>query len=94
MAWTPDKNELLYQMLKERYSVEGNLTDLKQWNLARNWTKIIDKFVTDKEKQLILNDLIDDKVIYIDNNITATSDTGVSLGIQKTTLLTNKELVP
>lgn len=94
MAWTPEKNELLYQMLKERFSVESNIDQIKKWNLARSWTAIIDPIVLKEQKQKILNELISDKIVYIDNKITDTTGTGTSLVDLKTTLLGNQEITP
>ena len=91
MAWTISKNELLYQMLRERVDVERTVGSAKEWGLTRSWINLVDLNVSDAQKQLILNGLIDDKIVYVEKTILSMSTTGTSLGAEKTKLLTNKE---
>lgn len=94
MAWTPEKNVLLYQMIKERFGVESNINDIKQWGITTTWTAIFDKYITEKQKQSILNDLIEDKIAFIDKSVVDHTSTTDALNSLKSTLLSDKEVVP
>lgn len=65
MAWTTTKQQVIQDLLNERIVVEANAQQAEEWALTRTWMGIINSHVTDEIKQNILNDLIDDKTIYL-----------------------------
>ena len=90
MAWTPEKNILLRNLFYERLYVEDSQS-WYLWKASRSWTQIFNNNVTNTQKQLMLNDLIDDKVLYMNNTITATQTSSTQLVGARDALLTNKE---
>lgn len=91
MAWTNDKNILLRDLLNERIGVENSVTQSASWELTRSWIQILNAYVTNAQKQLVLNDLIDDKVAYLNRRITFQSSVPINTTTERDTLLTNKE---
>jgi hypothetical protein len=89
VAWNQTKQNVLRDLLQERVQVEQYASTYDEWGLTRSWISIINSYVTDTIKQNILNDLIDDKVAYLQSQqnvksaeITALQDTitqGLSL---------------
>ena len=60
-----EKLLLLRNLLRERMAVESNMAVLQEWGLTDSWEDILNTHVDNTSKQLILNDLIDDKVVYL-----------------------------
>ena len=94
MAWTPEKNNLLYKMLKKRFSLEGNINEWISGGVTRSWTEIVDKNLLDDQKQRILNDLIDDHLVRLEKSIASLMTNTSALNDEKTTLTSNKEVLP
>jgi len=91
MAWTPDKAVLLGNLFRERLVVENDPDLVLQWGLTRSWANILNQNVTDASKQLILNELIDDKIIYLNNVSDNASAIITNAGTDIVDLNTNKE---
>lgn len=82
MAWTETKQSLIRDMLQERVQVESNRGLSEEWGITRSWMEIINSYVTDAIKQNILNDLIDDKIAYL--QIIQASNTSQNASLQNT----------
>jgi len=91
MAWTPDKAVLLGNLFRERLVVENDPDLVLQWGLTRSWANILNQNVTDASKQLILNELIDDKIIYLNNVSDNASAIITNAGTDIVDLNANKE---
>lgn len=65
VAWNSTKQSVIKDLLQERVRVESSPSVIEDWDLSRTWMQIINSHVNDAQKQLILNDLIDDKVHYL-----------------------------
>jgi len=61
--WTTDKDSALAELLQERIMLERNIQDfIKAGHTELTTTKIL-KYLDEKEKQLLLNALVDEKVV-------------------------------
>lgn len=65
VAWNDTKQSVLRELLMERVYVEKHPELAIKWGLTTTWMGIINAYVTDAIKQSVLNDLIDDKVAYL-----------------------------
>jgi hypothetical protein len=65
MAWTQSKQDLLKNLLTERVRVEQSPEAVANWGITVGWMQILNTYVTDAIKQNVLNDLIDDKIAYL-----------------------------
>jgi hypothetical protein len=91
VAWTPEKNQLLGNMFRERLSVEGDVSSFQEWGLTRSWANILNTHLDDVTKQLILNDLIDDKLDYLTVRANQASASVTAIGLEVIDLTSNKE---
>lgn len=89
MAWTKDKVDLFASILIERIGAEQSVA--RDWVITQTWINVFEKHIPPDIFQKMLNDFIDEKIVYMDNKISqATLDAG-ELEREKTNLLNNKE---
>lgn len=91
MAWTPAKAQLLGTLFKERLEVENDPKEIERWGLTRTWGQILNNNVPDSAKQTILNDLIDDKIVFLDVISNEASASITEWGTDIVNLTANKE---
>jgi hypothetical protein len=89
VAWTPAKQTALKELLNERVSVEASGDTFLEWDITRSWIAILNSHITDLIKQNVLNDLIDDKIHYlqIQQNNASASITALQVVIDQGTAL-------
>jgi len=79
VAWTQIKQDVLKDLIRERITVEQTPKLSEEWLLSRTLLQILNIYLSDAIKQNILNDLIDDKIAYLQNVQTINTDENISL---------------